>query len=210
MLFRSLAKYKGQQVGTFGNAASFSFYPGKNLGAMGDAGAVITNDEKLANQMAMIARHGGLSKGEHLIEGVNSRLDGLQAAILSVKLHRLVGWTKRRQDIAAEYSQLLSNIPDIIPPKMALGREHVFHLYVIRHQQRDALAKHLALHRVQSIINYPSALPFLPAYARLGHTQENFPNAYSNQNCILSLPIFPELTRGQIEVVVDVIRSFTV
>jgi len=204
-----LAKYKGQQVGTFGNAASFSFYPGKNLGAMGDAGAVITNDEKLANQMAMIARHGGLSKGEHLIEGVNSRLDGLQAAILSVKLPHLAGWTKRRQKIAAEYDRLLADIPGITRPQLGGDHEHVFHLYVIRHEQRDAMARHLTACGIQTVINYPVALPFLPAYARLAHRPTDFPNAYHNQSCILSLPIFPEMGALQIEIVADAMQRFT-
>lgn len=203
-----LARYKGRTVGTFGNAASFSFYPGKNLGAMGDAGAVVTNDAVLADRMTMFARHGGLTKGDHRIEGINSRLDGLQAAILSAKLPHLAGWTRRRQDVAAEYSRLLSQIPELTLPITADGREHVYHLYVVRHENRDSLARHLNTRGIQTVINYPVALPFLPAYARLGHVPRDFPNAYHHQSRILSLPIFPEITSDQIHTVVDAIKGF--
>lgn len=203
-----LARYKGQKVGTFGNAASFSFYPGKNLGAMGDAGAVVTNDSALAERMAMFARHGGLSKGDHRIEGINSRLDGLQAGILSAKLPHLPGWTRRRQEVGAEYDRLLADIPGVTRPVAAEGREHVFHLYVIRHERRDALAQHMADRGIQTVVNYPVALPFVPAYARLKHGPGDFPNAHHNQSRILSLPIFPEITAVQIELVVDSIRNF--
>lgn len=203
-----LARYKGQLVGTFGNAASFSFYPGKNLGAMGDAGAVVTNDQALAHKMAMFARHGGLTKGDHRIEGINSRLDGIQAAILSVKLNHLLKWTERRQEIARWYDTQLAGVPGIKAPKVADGREAVWHLYVIQHEQRDALAKHLAVEGIQTVINYPVALPFLPAYRRFGHTQMDFPVAHHHQSRILSLPIFPEITREQTQHVVDAIRTF--
>lgn len=202
------ARFKGRMVGSFGAAASFSFYPGKNLGAMGDAGAVTTADVALAERMAMFARHGGLKKGEHRIEGINSRLDGLQAAVLSVKLPHLAAWTRRRQEIAAEYDRRLKDIPGVTVPRVAAGREHVYHLYVIRHEQRDALAAHLAARGIQTVINYPQALPFVPAYARFNHTPSDFPNAHRNQSRILSLPIFPEMTAGQLQSVVDAIGSF--
>jgi dTDP-4-amino-4,6-dideoxygalactose transaminase len=203
------ARYKGQMVGTFGDAASFSFYPGKNLGAMGDAGALTTNDRALAERMAMIARHGGLRKGDHRVEGVNSRLDGLQAAVLSVKLPHLPAWTERRQAIAAEYDRRLSKIPSLRVSKVGPCREHVYHLYVIRHENRDALAARLAERQVQTVINYPVALPFLPAYARLAHRPEDFPNAYHDQSRILSLPIFPEMSPAQIDAVVDALATHT-
>lgn len=203
-----LARYKGQLVGTFGEAASFSFYPGKNLGAMGDAGAVVTNDQALADKMAMFARHGGLKKGDHTIEGINSRLDGLQAAILSVKLKYLSQWTVRRQEVASQYNKLLSNIPGITTPKVAEGSDAVWHLYVIQHEQRDALAKHLAAKGIQTVINYPVALPFLPAYRRFEHNPADFPVAHNHQGRILSLPIFPEITDEQLQSVADSIREF--
>ena len=203
-----LARYKGRMVGTMGNAASFSFYPGKNLGAMGDAGAIVTNDTALADRMAMYARHGGLTKGDHRIEGINSRMDGLQAAVLSVKLPHLMGWTQRRQALAAEYNRLLAGIPGLALPQVAAGRGHVYHLYVVEHAQRDALARHLNAHGVQTAINYPLALPFVPAYSRLGHRPADFPNAHRQQSRILSLPIFPEITETQMAHVASSISSF--
>src|ERR1700692_1179875 len=124
-----LARYKGQQIGTFGTAATYSFYPGKNLGAMGDAGAVVTNDAGLAARMTMLARHGGLTKHQHHIEGVNSRLHGMQAAILSAKLPHLPKWTKARQDAAKIYDSDLNQIEDVIVPSIAPDRTHVYHLY---------------------------------------------------------------------------------
>jgi dTDP-4-amino-4,6-dideoxygalactose transaminase len=204
-----LARYKGRTVGTFGAAASFSFYPGKNLGAMGDAGAVVTADKTLAERMAMFARHGGLKKGDHVIEGINSRLDGLQAAVLSVKLPHLAAWTRRRQDIAAEYDRRLRDVPGIAVPRVAAGREHVYHLYVVRHERRDALAAHLATRGIQTAVNYRLALPFVPAYARFNHTPADFPNAHHHQSRILSLPLFPEMTVEQIDAVVEGIHSFS-
>jgi dTDP-4-amino-4,6-dideoxygalactose transaminase len=203
-----LARYKGKLVGTFGTAASFSFYPGKNLGAMGDAGAVVTNEGALADRMAMYARHGGLTKGDHQIEGINSRLDGLQAAILGVKLPHLADWTKRRQEVANLYSRLLSGVTQVTTPKVAEGREHVWHLFVIRTEARDALAAHLSTNNIQTVINYPVALPFLPAYSRFGHTPDQFPNAHRNQSRILSLPIYPEMSGTQVQRVVDAIAGF--
>lgn len=135
-----LARYKGRQVGTFGAAATYSFYPGKNLGAMGDAGAVVTNYAALAEHMAMLARHGGLVKHRHQIEGINSRLDGMQAAILSAKLPHLPAWTKARQQAAKAYDAGLNQIENVTVPEVAPDRSHVYHLYTIRHPRRDALA----------------------------------------------------------------------
>jgi dTDP-4-amino-4,6-dideoxygalactose transaminase len=203
-----LARYKGRLVGTMGTAASYSFYPGKNLGAMGDAGALCTNDKALADRMGMFARHGGLVKGDHQIEGINSRLDGLQAAILSVKLPHLAGWTARRQQIAGEYAALLGDIGGVTLPVSAPSREHVYHLYVIRHENRDALAKHLQANGIQTVVNYPVALPFLPCYQRLGHKASDFPCAFHNQSRVLSLPMFPEITRAQLEHVAGALSSF--
>ncbi len=203
-----LARYKGLQVGTFGAAATYSFYPGKNLGAMGDAGAVVTNDGALAEHMTMLARHGGLTKHQHHIEGINSRLDGLQAAILSAKLPHLPQWTKARQDAAKVYDAGLNQIEDVVVPSVAAGREHVYHLYTIQHPQRDALAAHLSANGVQTAINYPAALPFLAAYSRLKHRPEQFPNAFRQQSRILSLPMFAEITAEQQDEVIGLVRKF--
>lgn len=203
-----LARYKGRMVGTFGQAATFSFYPGKNLGAMGDAGAVVTGDRDLAQRMATFARHGGLTKGEHRIEGINSRLDGMQAAILSVKLRQLDAWTRARREKAAAYNAMLAGIDGLETPVEGEGREHVYHLYVVRHDRRDELAAHLAADGIQTVVNYPVALPFLPAYQRFGHVPQEFPNAFANQNRILSIPIFPEMTAPQQAQVVEALRRF--
>src|SRR5215212_1941255 len=203
-----LARYKGQQVGTFGAAATYSFYPGKNLGAMGDAGAVVSNDAALAEHAAMLARHGGVVKHQHSIEGINSRLDGMQAAILSAKLPHLPDWTTSRQDAAKIYDTGLNQIEDVVVPAVAADRTHVYHLYTIKHPRRDALAAHLSSHGVQTAINYPLALPFVPAYSRFGHRPEEFPNAYRDQSKILSLPMFAEITPEQQRTVIDLVRAF--
>ena len=192
-----LARYKGRLVGTFGQAATFSFYPGKNLGAMGDAGAITTADPELARRMAMFARHGGLRKGDHQIEGINSRLDGLQAAILSVKLRHLPEWTQTRQLKAAVYDSMLVQAKGLSTPQRLDGTEHVYHIYSVRHERRDELARMLSEHGIQTGVNYPVALPFLPAYQRLGHVPADFPNAWHNQSRVLSLPLYPELALEQ-------------
>lgn len=203
-----LARYQGRQVGTFGNAATYSFYPGKNLGAMGDAGAVVTNDDALAENMTMLARHGGLAKHQHRIEGINSRLDGMQAAILSAKLPHLPDWTRARQQAARVYDAGLNQIRDVVVPGVAAERGHVYHLYTILHPRRDALAAYLGANGVQIGINYPIALPFLAAYSRFGHRPEQFPNAHRQQSMILSLPMFAEITADQQRTVIDLMRAF--
>jgi len=186
-----LASYKGKLVGTFGNVATFSFYPGKNLGAYGDAGCLVTNDDQLADWMATFARHGG--KGDHVMEGINSRMDGLQAAILNAKLPHLPAWTAARRCVAACYNELLEDVGDVITPIVESDRDHVYHLYVIRTENRDALREHLSEAGISTVLNYPKALPFYPAYAYLGHVSKDFPSAYFNQSRILSLPIYPEM-----------------
>ncbi|WP_027576374.1 DegT/DnrJ/EryC1/StrS aminotransferase family protein [Bradyrhizobium sp. WSM1743] len=203
-----LSQYKGRPVGTFGEAATYSFYPGKNLGAFGDAGAVVTDGAALAEHMTMLARHGGLVKHKHMIEGINSRLDGMQAAILSAKLKHLKAWTKARQDAAAVYDAGLNQLDGVEVPRVAPGRTHVYHLYTIKHKKRDALAAYLGANGVQTAINYPTALPLLPAYARLAHSPEQFPRAFDDQNKILSLPMFAEMTREQQDEVIRLIRNF--
>jgi dTDP-4-amino-4,6-dideoxygalactose transaminase len=202
-----LATVDGRKAGSFGNIATWSFYPGKNLGAMGDAGAITTDDAALARHMACFARHGGLVKGDHEMEGINSRLDGLQAAILNVKLPRLAGWTAQRRAIAKRYDALLSGISGIALPTEVEGREHVYHLYVIEADDRDGLAAALKERGVPSVVNYKRALPFLPCYAHLGHRPEDFPVAYRLQDRILSLPIFAELTEAQQDQVAAAVRE---
>jgi dTDP-4-amino-4,6-dideoxygalactose transaminase len=203
-----LARYRGRLVGTFGAAATFSFYPGKNLGAIGDAGCLVTNDDRLADFAAMFARHGGRKKGEHEIEGINSRLDGLQAAVLNVKLPHLDRWTRERQALARRYDTLLAGVGDLTLSAVGAGREHVYHIYAVRTAKRDALRAHLAAHGIQTQINYPVALPFLPAYRRLGHRPEEFPHAHRDQGKVLSLPLFPEITPEQIDALMTEIKAF--
>src|SRR5437899_6028625 len=201
-----LASYKGQLVGTFGNVATFSFYPGKNLGAYGDAGCVVPNDDRLADWMTTFARHGG--KGDHVMEGINSRMDGLQAAILNAKLPHLPAWTAARRRVAACYNELLEDAGDVITPTVKSDRDHVYHLYVIRTENRDALREHLSQAGISTVLNYPKALPFYPAYAYLGHVPKDFPAAYFNQARILSLPIYPEMSEQATTHVANTISHF--
>ena len=201
-----LASLDGRMVGTFGNAATYSFYPGKNLGAMGDAGCITTSDSSLARWCELYARHGG--KGEHLIEGINSRMDGLQAAILSVKLPRLRDWNQRRQEIADNYVKELEKNSYVETPTTANGRSHVFHLFVIRTNQRNELKSWLEERNIQTIINYPKALPFLPAYTNRNFSPEQFPQSFADQDRILSLPLYPEMTQEQLHRVTEAINKF--
>lgn len=204
-----LAQYKGQTVGTFGNAATFSFYPGKNLGAMGDAGGIVTNDGNLAGKMAKFARHGGLKKGDHEIEGINSRMDGLQAAILNVKLPHLADWTEKRRSIAATYGIALSSCKDLTLPTEMTDAYNVWHLYVVQSLDRCALAERLRTVGVQTSINYPRALPDLPCYEHMNHSAEDFPVAYGLAKNCLALPIYPELSLAQIRHVIEAVKNFS-
>jgi dTDP-4-amino-4,6-dideoxygalactose transaminase len=201
-----LASYRGRLVGTMGAAATFSFYPGKNLGAMGDAGALITNSDDLAEYSYLFSRHGG--KGNHLMEGINSRLDGLHAAILSVKLRYLEKWTDKRQKLAVAYNELLHGIGDIITPRVRKDCRHVYHLYVILTKHRDDLRNWLQDHDIPTVINYPRPLPLYKAYEYLNHTERDFPIATAHANKILSLPLYPEMTDSDLTKVTDAIKSF--
>ena len=201
-----LSMYKEQTVGTFGDLGTFSFYPGKNLGAMGDAGAVVTNNQEINDWCKLFARHGG--KGLHLFEGINSRMDSVQAAILNLKMPLLEQWTQERIQIAHKYSRLLSPIKDIITPKTKSNVRHVFHLYTIKAKNRNKLRTFLSERGIQTNINYPVGLPFLPAYSYLDHTPDDFPITYENQSTILSLPIFPGMTDEQINHVCESIQLF--
>jgi dTDP-4-amino-4,6-dideoxygalactose transaminase len=203
-----LSEFRGRKLGLFGIAGSFSFYPGKNLGAYGDAGCMITNNDALAEKCRMYAQHGALKKHHHVMEGVNSRMDGLQAAILSVKLRHLPEWTKKRIEHAATYNKYLSGVKEICLPVQRPDTKHTWHLYVIRTRERDKLAKWLADHGIETSVHYPAALPNMPAYKYLGHQPEDYPVASSLQDEILSLPIFPELTDESILYVSDTIKSF--
>jgi dTDP-4-amino-4,6-dideoxygalactose transaminase len=198
------ALYKGCKVGSLGDAACFSFYPGKNLGAYGDGGAIVTNDDILAQQIKMFSNHGRVDKYDHLIEGVNSRLDGLQAAILSVKLKHLEKWTAARRRLAYLYNEFLAD-SDIVTPVEIDNVRAVYHLYVVRlrHGTRDAI--HHALHRrgIGVGIHYPIALPDLQAYNHLSMAEKNCQEASTAAQEILSLPLYPELKETDIRYIAE-------
>jgi dTDP-4-amino-4,6-dideoxygalactose transaminase len=188
------ATIDGKKVGTWGHAATFSFYPGKNLGAYGDAGGMATSDAALAEKARMIANHGQPKKHTHLIEGRNSRLDGLQAAILSVKLQYLDTWSEERQAHAAAYDEALAH-SGLTLTRRPENRTSVHHLYVVQHTERDQLAEELKQAGIQTAVHYPHALPTMPCYGSWNAEAENtHPNAVRLGREALSIPMFPELT----------------
>jgi dTDP-4-amino-4,6-dideoxygalactose transaminase len=201
------AETNGRRVGAIGDVGTFSFYPGKNLGAYGDAGAIVTNDEALARRCRMIANHGRIDKYDHQFEGRSSRLDGLQAAILSVKLKHLESWIDRRNAIARRYSAGLAGLKDLALPVIRSAVRHAFHLYVIRAQRRDALAKQLEAVGIQTGIHYPIALPKLAAYAYLNQANEPM-QANRQDSQLLSLPMGEHLSDEQVDTVIRAVRHF--
>jgi dTDP-4-amino-4,6-dideoxygalactose transaminase len=199
------AMYRDRTIGTIGTIACFSFYPGKNLGAYGDAGAIVTQDEALADKVRMYANHGRIDKYNHEIEGVNSRLDGLQAAILNVKLKHVHTWTERRRAIAQQYDKALGDV--VVTPYAAPDRKHVYHLYVVRVKNRDQVQARLTEKGVATGIHYPIPLPFLEAYAYLGYKAADFPVADRFKDEILSLPIHGSMTDEEVDYVINSVRS---
>lgn len=207
------AKYKGRPVGTFGACGCFSFYPGKNLGAYGDAGAVITDDPVLADTIRKLTEHGSPKKYVHELVGVNSRLDGIQAAILHVKLKHLDGWSAARRAAAAKYSERLAGVdgvglPGVVVPSVAEWAEPVWHLYVVRVAERDRVLAHLHKNDIGAGIHYP--IPCHAQPALLGEDGEpcvRLPRTEKIAGEILSLPMFPELDDARIDRVVEVLRE---
>ena len=200
-------KYKNNIAGSFGDIATFSFYPGKNLGAFGDAGAIITNNSQLAEKCKMIKNHGRVEKYNHLFEGRNSRLDGLQAGILTVKLNHLDSWNQKRRELAEVYFENLKNIGDLVLPKIEFWCESVFYVFVIRTSRRDELQSFLKEKGIPTIIHYPIALPKLKAYDALEQNTENFvSNKYDEQ--YLSLPIGEHLNIDDIRFICNEIKNF--
>lgn len=197
-----------KKIGSFGDVATFSFYPGKNLGAYGDGGAIVTNNDKIAKKARMYANHGRVSKYDHEFEGINSRMDGIQGAVLEIKLKYLAQWVEKRRWVAKQYDLLLKDVCEITLPYVNPKAKPVYHLYVIRTKKRDELKEFLAEKGVSSGIHYPIALPNLSAYKYLNHKPDDFQFASQFQNEYLSLPIFPEMTIEQIEYTVRMIKEF--
>lgn len=203
------AKYKGFKVGNFGIFSAFSFYPGKNLGAYGDAGALVTNQTKLAGKLRLLREYGQRKKYFHDCLGTNSRLDTIQAGILRVKLKYLDKWNSNRKQIALQYTKLLNKkIPQIKTPKVFPERESVFHLYVIRTAKRDLLLDYLNKKEIQALIHYPIPLHLQEAFKYLGYRRGDLPVVERVSSEITSLPCYPELTSEMVEDIVGKIKFF--
>ena len=201
------AKYKGKSVGTFGEISCFSFYPGKNLGACGEGGALVTNNSAFDKRARALREHGSSVRYYHDEIGYNYRMEGIQGAVLDVKLRHLDKWTNERRRVAHRYHELLAGTP-LQLPREAGYVESVYHLYVVRHPRRDELKKHLETNGVGCAIHYPIPLHLQKAYAHLGCKAGDFPVAEKAARECLSLPIYPELTDAQIHRVADVIKDF--
>jgi dTDP-4-amino-4,6-dideoxygalactose transaminase len=202
------AEIKGRKAGSVGIAGCFSFYPGKNLGAYGDAGLVATSDVNLKTKLEALRNYGSPQKYHHPIIGYNSRLDTLQAAILRVKLPHLTGFNAARYGAAEKYFRALQGIGDLILPEIPLRGSHIFHLYVVRTRQRDALVEYLHSKGVSALVHYPKPIHMHGAYQHLGYRAGAFPVAERLSNEVISLPMFPEITDEQIAFVADNIRTF--
>lgn len=198
----------GQFAGTFGAASAFSFYPTKNLGAYGDAGCILTANRTLEEKMRRFGNHGALGKDDHAIEGINSRMDSIQASVLLLKLKFLRRWNAQRVAHARLYHELLSGVREVTCPFVRPDTEHTFHIFAIRVERRDALKEFLGQKGIQTIIHYPKSLPNLPAYRRLGHTPHDFPVASRLEQELLSLPIYPELREDEIHYIAGNIKAF--
>src|SRR5262245_42282727 len=199
---------RGRKAGTLGRAAAFSFYPAKNLGALGDGGAVITDDDALAGALGMLRNYGSPVKYHHDIAGFNTRLDPLQAALLGVKLGKLDVWNERRQRVARAYLDALRGVPELILPAVAAHAVPVWHLFVVRHPRRDALQQHLERRGIGTMIHYPVPPHLSGAYAALGARPGAFPIAEEIAATALSLPMGPHLTDEQVQAVIDGVRDF--
>jgi dTDP-4-amino-4,6-dideoxygalactose transaminase len=202
------SSYKGKKLGTIGDAAAFSFYPSKNLGAYGDGGAVVTNDDDLAGRVRLLRNYGQERRYYHATKGINSRLDELQAAILRTKLRELDGWNERRREIAHRYSSEIRNPEVILPVEQQYGRSN-YHLYVIRCARRNALQEHLSSNGVETLIHYPVPVHLQEAYSDLNCRPGDYPVAEAWASQVLSLPLFPEMTAEEISLVVGAVNSFS-
>ena len=197
---------RGRRCGSLGELACFSFYPGKNLGAYGEGGAVVTSDPDLARRIRVMRSWGEERRYEHTVRGFNYRMDGIQGAILRVKLRHLDGWTEARRSRAARYRAALAGTPPVVPEERPDVR-HVYHVFAVRVPRRDAWRAHLADRGVQTGVHYPIPVHLQPAYADLGYRVGDFPVSESVAHEILSLPMFPELTDGQIDGIGEIFRA---
>ncbi|RMF92204.1 MAG: DegT/DnrJ/EryC1/StrS family aminotransferase [Candidatus Schekmanbacteria bacterium] len=202
------AKYKGKTAGSICDAGAFSFFPGKNLGAYGDGGAVTTNNPQIAEYIKMARNHGRKEKYIHQFEGINSRLDTIQAAVLRVKLSFLKDWNERRREIAKKYLANLKDIEELTLPEVYKDIDSVYHLFVLRHRKRDKLREYLAKKGITTGIHYPIPLHLQPAYKHLGYKKGDFPVTEKIAEEILSLPVYPEMTDEMINYVSDTIHKF--
>lgn len=206
-----ISEYKGKRVGGLGTASSFSFYPGKNLGAYGEGGAVVTNDDELALKFKMLRDHGAVQKYNHQIYGHNYRMEGFQGAVLGVKLKYIEQWTEQRRKVAFTYKELLKNIDAVTLPKEMDYAKHVYHLFVIQTEdtrKRNELSKYLNENEIATGLHYPIPLHLQPCFNHLGHKKGDFPVTERLADCGLSLPIYAELTGEQIEYVCSKIADF--
>lgn len=200
------AEYKNKKVGAFGKTSCFSFYPGKNLGAYGDAGIVLTNDEKICDKLKLLRNHGRHTKYYHEIHGYNHRIDGIQGAVLNVKLKYLDNWNSRRQQIAKLYDEYLKDT-ELLLPKVGKNRTHVYHLYVVRHPDRDRIIEQLKEYKIFSVIHYGTPLHLQPCFADLKYKKGSFPVSEKVANEVFSLPMFPELTDREVKYICDCLKK---
>lgn len=203
-----LAEYKGKKIGGLSDIASFSFYPGKNLGAYGEGGAITTNDQQLAEKCMLIRNHGAAQKYSHEVLGHNYRMEGLQGAVLGVKLKYLSKWTDQRRKVAAKYKELLSGFEEITLPSEMPYAKHVYHLFVIQVPNRDELQKELSEKNVATGLHYPIPLHLQKCFGNLGYRKGDFPVSERLANRCISLPMYPEMTDEQISFVANQVRSF--
>ena len=200
-------EYRGRKVGSFGAAGCFSFYPTKNLGAMGDAGVVVTDDGQLADKLKRLRNYGRADTHTQESSGINSRLDEIQAAVLRIKLQYLDCWNERRKQLARLYNEILKNT-EIMLPSAREDVMHVFHRYVIRVKERDRLREHLEAKRIQTLVHYPLPVHLQPSYRFLGYKKGNFPAAEACAGDVLSLPLHPGLEEDDVTFVATTIKDF--
>lgn len=201
------AEYSARRAGSFGALGCFSFYPGKNLGACGEGGIAVTDDDGHARTLRMLRDWGQEARYHHVLKGFNYRMDGIQGAVLRVKLRHLEDWTEARRSVAAQYDRILRGVPGIGLPVEAAGRRHVYHVYAIRSRERDALQRRLLAEGIQTGLHYPIPVHLQPAHADLGYGPGDFPVAEAAAREVLSLPIYPEMTAHQVAEVAAALRQ---